>query len=74
MSSDIKPIKKNCIILCLKDRTKEDPATYVQPTRKRFTYREAKHRIEAIAKSRNPVIVKVPYVEVNDEGYPVYVE
>ena len=61
------------IVICLKDKTEDHPATYVQVTRKRFTDQDnALDYTKMIASSRTPVVVLVPDVEVNEKGYPVF--
>jgi len=59
------------IVICLKDFTEEDPATYVQATRKRFSYQNAIEYASSIAPSRCPRIVPVPYVRLNKKNYPI---
>jgi len=66
----VRIMNKQYIIICLKDKTFEDPATYVQGTRKRFTKEEAEDHIKLIAPSRNPVIVQVPSVKLDENDYP----
>jgi hypothetical protein len=62
------------ICLCLQDTDPyEDPKndyTYVQSTRRRFTKEEAEKRIACYAPSRKAVIVQVPYVSIDEDGYP----
>lgn len=63
---------KQYIILCLRDKTgdpKED-YKYVQSTRRRFSLKAALDRIEGYAPSRLPLVVEVPPVPVDKEGYP----
>ena len=60
------------VVICLRDRELEHPATYVQVIRRRFTQEDAEIYIRTIAKSRLPVIVLVPSVLVNTMGYPVF--
>ena len=67
-----KGMNKCFIIICLKDSTPEDPATYVQTTRKRFTYDDAMARTKSYAPSRYPLVVAVPWVELNKNDYPIY--
>jgi hypothetical protein len=59
------------IIICLKDQTPENPATYVQATRRRFSLKDAKERIKSIAPSRLPIIVPVPFVKLDENNYPI---
>ena len=59
------------IVICLKDSTEEDPATYVQTTRRRFGYEDAKEYIKGISPERKPVIVVVPYIDLNEKNYPI---
>ena len=60
-------MKTQFIYICL-----DDDGIYVQSTRRRFMYPEdALSRISGVAKSRLPVMVEVPAVEVDEEGYPV---
>lgn len=60
------------IVICLKDKTEQHPATYVQPSRKRYTKEEdAIDRTKSIAPSRNPVVVEVPEIELDEKGYPI---
>ncbi len=61
------------IVICLKDKTKEDPATYVQVTRKRFSYDDAiKYANNTIAPSRDACVVKVKSVELDEFEYPLF--
>jgi hypothetical protein len=61
------------IVICLKDKTEQHPATYVQTTRKRFADEdEALDYMKVIAPSRMPVVVPVPEVELDERRYPVY--
>ena len=59
------------IVICLKDFTQEDPSTYVQTTRKRFTYEEAIEYASQIPDSRDAHIVPVNYVRVDKKKYPI---
>jgi len=59
------------IVICLKDFTEEDPNTYVQATRKRFSYEDAEYYIKGISPGRNPIIVAVPYVRLDKKNYPI---
>ena len=59
------------IVICVKDFTEEDPATYVQATRKRFTFQGAIKYASTIAPSRHPRIVPVPYARLDKNNYPV---
>jgi len=59
------------IVICLKDTTERDVATYVQVTRRRFSYQQAIEYMPAIAPSRHPRMVAVPAVKINKERYPV---
>lgn len=65
---------KQFIILCLQDtdpyEIPKNDWTYVQTSRRRFSEEEAKDRLEYIAKERRPVIVEVPPVLLDEEGYP----
>lgn len=61
------------IVICLKDSSPEHPKTYVQPSRRRhLSEDEAQKYKNGIAPSRQPVIVQVPEVRLNDWNYPVY--
>jgi len=61
------------IVICLRDRTKENPATYVQPSRKRFVDEDAAlDYMQMIAPSRLPAAVKVPDVTLDEKGYPKF--
>jgi len=60
------------IVICLKDKTEQDPATYVQVTRKRFEYEEALKYASGVAPSRLAIVVPVPNAELNKKGYPIY--
>jgi hypothetical protein len=54
------------IVICL-----DEFGRYTQATKKRFTeYRDASNYASGIATSRYPVIVKVPYVPIDNKGYP----
>ena len=59
------------IVICLKDFTEEDPASYVQATRKRFSYQGAMEYAFNIAQSRDPHIVPVAYVRLDKNHYPI---
>ena len=59
------------IVICLKDKTTENPATYTQTTRKRMNYDEAIHYAKAISPERLPLLVAVPWVETDENGYPI---
>lgn len=60
-------MSKQFIYICLTDEGK-----YVQPTRRRWTDTEkVLERMEGVAKSRLPVMVEVPSVEIDEAGYPV---
>ena len=65
-------MNKVFIIICLKYSTPEDPATYVQSTRRRFTYDDAWNRAKSYSPSRHPLVVAVPWVELDENDYPVY--
>ena len=55
------------IIICL-----DDDGLYCQATRKRFNeYKDAYTYSESIAPSRKPLVVSVPYVNVDETGYPI---
>lgn len=63
------------IIICIKDYHPEDDPkdskTYVQCSRKRYLdYNAAAYRASAIASSRNAVVVTVPDVRIDEDGYP----
>jgi len=64
-------IKNQHIVICLKDSTERDTATYVQVTRKRFTYMGALEYVQGVASSRHPRVVPVPDVTVDAKGYPI---
>ena len=59
------------IVICLKDKTEQNPATYVQATRRRFSYDDAMKRAQGISPERKPLVVAVPWVETDEYGYPV---
>ena len=65
---------KQFIILCLQDSDLyEEPKSnwiYVQTSRRRFSEEEARDRMKFIATGRRPVIVEVPPVALDEEGYP----
>jgi hypothetical protein len=54
------------IVICL-----DDEGRYVQGTRCRMSKRQADKRAEGIAPSRRPVVVEVPAVALDEEGYPL---
>ena len=61
------------IILCLKDSDPHNPkdsATYVQSTRRRMSFKEAVERAEGYAPSRHAVVLAVPSVPIDEDGYP----
>ena len=63
------------IIICIKDSDPDgdpkDSKTYVQCSRKRYTdYVAALHTASRIARSRNAVVVSVPDVPIDADGYP----
>ena len=62
------------IIICLKDYDPyDDPKnkrTYVQSSRKRYSHKDAVKRSESYAPSRKAVVVKVPSVPIDEDGYP----
>ena len=64
-------IASQYIVICLKDFTQEDPCTYVQTTRKRFSKEGAEHYMKAIAPSRKPIAVPVPYVRLDKKNNPI---
>jgi len=59
------------IVICLKDFTADDPATYVQASRRRFSNQEAIIYAQDVAPSRDPRVVSVAYVRVDKKGYPI---
>ena len=61
------------IVICLDDKTEENPSTYIQATRKRFTYQEALEYMFHIAPSRQARIVPVENVPLDENGYPIFV-
>jgi len=66
-------INKQYIIICLQDRIEQHPATYVQTTRKRFVRKEdAEYRAQGISPERMAVVVEIPSVPIDKEGYPIY--
>ena len=65
-------MNKCFIIICLKDSTPEDPKTYVQATRKRFTFDDATERVKSYAPSRCPLVIAVPWVELDENDYPIF--
>ena len=63
------------IIICIKDSDPngdpKDRKTYIQCSRKRYLdYDAAAYRASAIAHSRNAVVVPVPDVMIDEDGYP----
>ena len=62
------------IIICLQDSSLENPKTYVQSTRRRFSYDDAMERAKGYAPSRCALVVAVPWVELDENDYPVYKE
>lgn len=67
--------KYQAIVICLKDSTPEHVATYVQASRRRFASAEdAQLYCDSVAASRNPTVVQVPFVKVDQDGYPTQQE
>lgn len=64
------------IVICLNDSDPnfpKDSATYVQATRKRFTEHSKAYKVlEGIAETRFPLVVEVPAVPIDEDGYPIY--
>jgi hypothetical protein len=66
-------MKKQFIVICLKDSSEKHPATYVQVTRRRFiSKREANTYMEGVSPERTPVAIPVAAVEVDENNYPIY--
>jgi hypothetical protein len=65
-------MEEQYIVICLKDKTKKDPATYVQTTRKRFSYDEAIKYANTVAPSRDACVVKVKPVKLSGHKYPLF--
>jgi len=66
-------MEKQYIILCLRDFQENSPKDnnfYVQCSRKRYSLEKATKRAEYISKQRNPMVVLVPSVPLDEEGYP----
>jgi hypothetical protein len=60
------------IVVCLKDSSDTHPATYTQATRRRFTRKDAMEYARiGIAQERDPRIVPVIPVELDDQDYPI---
>ena len=61
------------IIVCLKDSSPEHPSTYVQATRRRFIEENNAYKYSNIfSKDRNPIVLEVPEVDIDEDGYPIY--
>jgi len=59
------------IVICLDDHIASYHNQYVQATGKRFLdEEEAIDYMKRFALSRNPVVVPVPEVELDEKGYP----
>ncbi len=65
-------MEEQYIVICLKDKTKKDPATYVQTTRKRFSYDEAIKYAYGVNFSRNACVVNVKSVKLDKHSYPLF--
>jgi len=64
-------MKRSIIIICLEgDRSVRQ---YIQATRKRFkTYKDAQEYACGIDSSRQTVVIAVPAVECDEDGYPIW--
>jgi hypothetical protein len=61
------------IIVCLRDRSPEHPSTYVQATRRRFIEEcNAYKYSNMFSKERSPIILEVPEVKLDEDGYPIF--
>ena len=54
------------IVIC-----QDDNGNYVQPTRRRMSEEQAEYRAKGVDASRRAVVVEVPSVALDEDGYPL---